>query len=177
MTGPLSPATRTAEHSPRRHLPLLTALLAVGLDVLPLPTAAPDGVAPLLTLAVLFYWTLWEPELMTPFRTFVVGLLLDLLAGMPLGLSATAFLAARLVLAPSQRFLRAQPFVVIWLCFATTAAVVELLRWALASMWWTHLFSPTPVVDELLLTVAVYPLVSWLLSAVRVRLPRPRYGN
>jgi rod shape-determining protein MreD len=175
-SGHTSPA-RTAEHSPKRFLPLLTAVLAVTVDALPLPDAAPDGVAPLFTLAVLFYWALYEPALLTPAGTFGLGLLFDLLSGMPPGHSATAFLAARLLLSPGQPSLRAQPFAVVWFCFALAAAVVEALRWFLACLWWQHLFDPTPVLDEYLLTLASWPAVSYLLSRVRTALPRPRYGD
>lgn len=177
MMRPLAPAAAAAEHSPKRHLPFVTALFAVVVDVLPLPSAAPTAVAPLFTVCVLFYWTLFEPALMSPLRTFLVGLLFDLFSGLPPGHSATPFLGPRLLLAPSQPSLRAQPFAVIWVCFAFAAALVELLRWTLSVAWWGTLFSPTPVLDELLLTIAVYPAISYLLSRVRARLPRPRYGD
>lgn len=177
MSGAMLAGARAAEHSPRRFLPLMSALVAVTVDVLPLPSAAPGAVAPLLTLAVLFYWTLWEPALMSPFSLFLVGLWFDLLAGMPPGHSATAFLGARLLLVPSQPCLRAQPFAVIWFCSALSAALVEALRWLISVAWWGRLFAPTPLLDELLLTIAVYPAVSYLLSKLRERLPRPRYGT
>jgi len=177
VTAGLAPPARTAEHSPKRHLPLLTAVLAVTLDALPVPTAAPGSVAPLFTLAVLFYWALWEPALLTPTGTFATGLLFDLVAGMPPGHSATAFLGARLMLGPGRPYLRAQPFAVIWFCFGLAAALVEGLRWLLACLWWQHLFAPTPALDEYLLTLASWPAISYLLSRVRARLPRPRYGD
>lgn len=177
MTSGHTSLARTAEHSPKRFLPLLTAVLAVTIDALPLPNAAPDGVAPLFTLAVLFYWALFEPALLTPASTFGMGVLFDLLSGMPAGHSATAFLGARLLLGPGQPYLRAQPFAVVWFCFALAAAVVEALRWLLACLWWQHLFDPAPVFDEYLLTLLSWPAVCYLLSRVRSALPRPRYGD
>ena len=165
------------DHSPRRYLPLLTAIVAVTVDALPLPTAAPGNVAPLFTLCVLFYWALWEPRLLTPAGTFATGLLYDLLCGMPAGHSALAFVATRLLLGPRYAYLRVQPFAIIWLCFALAAALVEWLRWLLACLWWWHLFPVLPVLAEYLLTVASWPLVSYLLFWVRAALPRPRYGE
>jgi hypothetical protein len=49
---------------------------------------------------------------------------------------------------------------------------MELARWLLACAWWGRLFPLQPVVLSLLLTVALYPLVSLLLTRVHNQVPR-----
>jgi rod shape-determining protein MreD len=157
---------RFLESAVQRLAPLLTGLLAVLVDLLPLPDPAPETLAPLTTVCVIYFWTLYQPDLMTPLAVFVVGLVLDAAGGMPLGLTALSFLIVRSALLTGQRFLVAQPFVVIWACFALVVTAVGAVRWLLASLWWSHLFAVQPILLEAVLTVAIYPVIGWLLARV-----------
>ena len=157
---------RFLDSTVRRLAPLLTGLLGVLVDLLPLPNPAPETLAPLTTVCVIYFWTLYRPDLMTPLAVFVIGLALDAVGGMPLGLSALSFLIVRSVLLTGQRFLMAQPFVVIWACFALMVTAVGAVRWLLASLWWGHLFAFQPILLEAVLTVAIYPVIGWLLARV-----------
>lgn len=145
-------------------LPLATALAAVLFDLLPLPAPAAAGLAPLLTLCVVYFWTLTDPDLLPPVAVFAIGLILDAAAGMPLGLSALALLAMRLAVQGTRRFLLAQSFAVAWACFGLVVLGFGLVRWLLAVLWWGHLFDLEPSLAEALLTFAVYPPVGWVLA-------------
>jgi rod shape-determining protein MreD len=155
---------RLIDRSFRALAPFLTGLAAVLVDLLPLPDPGPQSLAPLTTLCVLYFWTLYRPDLMTPLAVFAIGLVLDAAGGMPLGLSSLSFLLVRSLLLTGQRFLLAQPFAVIWGCFALVVVATAAVRWLLASLWWERLFSPEPVLLEAGLTVIVYPVIGWLLA-------------
>ena len=71
-------------------LPLLTGLLAVLAAVLPGGLA----LAPLLSLAVIVHWSLQAPAFLPPWSVFLIGLVLDVLTGLPPGLNALTFLLA-----------------------------------------------------------------------------------
>ena len=156
-------------------LPLATALLALIVDVLPVPAASPDTVMPALLVCVIFFWTIYRPDLLGIVSIFVLGFLLDAVAGLPLGLSAFVFLAVRNVLMPQERFLATTSFIVIWASFVIAASAVLGLRWLVASAWWGHLFELRPVVVELAFTVAIYPLVDYALRGLRRHLPKASY--
>lgn len=155
---------RLLDRTARTLAPFLTGIGAVLVDLLPLPDPGPQSLAPLTTVCVLYFWTLYRPDLMTPLAVFVIGLVLDAAGGMPLGLTSLSLLLVRSLLLTRQRFLLAQPFLVIWACFVLVVAATAGLRWLLASLWWERLFSPQPVVLEAALTVAIYPVVGWLLT-------------
>ena len=159
--------TRTFRQLLRRLVPLATVLLAVVLDLLPLPNTAPQSLAPFFTVCVFAYWALFSPGLMSPAVTFAVGLLVDAAGGLPLGLTSLALLVARSVLLTGQRFLVAQPFPVLWGCFVATALAVELVRWLVASGYWGRLLPLQPVLFQTGLTIAFYPVVNALLSRLR----------
>lgn len=167
------PAARAVDQLLRRLVPVLTALAAVTFDLLPLPSTAPQSLAPFATVCVFAYWTLFRPELMTPLATFAVGLALDAAGGLPPGLTPLALLIARSALLTGQRFLVAQPFPVLWGCFVLVALAVELLRWSFACAYWGRLLPVEPVLFQSCLTVAFFPVASAVLSRLDQHLVRP----
>jgi rod shape-determining protein MreD len=160
----------------RRLVPLATVLLAVVLDLLPLPNTAPQSLSPFFTVCVFAYWALFSPGLMSPVATFAVGLLIDAAGGLPLGLTSLALLVARSALFTGQRFLIAQPFPVLWGCFVATALAVELVRWLVASGYWGRLLPLQPVLFQACLTIAFYPVANALLSRLRQHVIGPAYA-
>ena len=156
----------------RTLLPLLTGITAVVIDAQPLPFAGFEGVASFSTLCVVYFWSLYRPDLLTIPTTFAIGLIYDALTGLPLGVTPIMLLLVRNLLVTQQRFFLARSFPVIWACFVLLAPVALLSRWLLVSLWWGLLFPVAPVVVELLLTLALYPLASWLLGRLHGRIPR-----
>lgn len=153
-------------------VPFATALVAVLVDTLPWPGPGLEQVSSFSTLAVVCFWAVYRPDLFTAGAAFAAGLVYDALTGLPLGLTSLLLLLVRHVMAKQQRFFLARSFPVIWACFVVLAPVVALTRWLIVSLWWGHLFALSPLLMELLLTIALYPVASWLLSQVHNRLPR-----
>lgn len=156
----------------RSLLPLLTGIVAVMLDAQPLPVTGFESVASFSTLCVVYFWSLYRPDLFTIPVTFATGMIYDALTGLPLGVTPIMLLLVRNLLVTQQRFFLARSFPVIWACFLLLAPVALMFRWLLVSLWWGTLFPVPPVMVELLLTLALYPLASWLLGRLHSRIPR-----
>jgi rod shape-determining protein MreD len=156
----------------RALVPLATALLAVLVDLLPLLHVGPASVTPLAALCVAFFWCLYRPDLFGAGAAFATGLAHDALAGLPLGLTSLALLLVRHVVVVQQRFVVTRSFPVIWCCFLLLALAALALRWAVSCLWWGRLFAPQPIIFELLLTLALYPLAALLLARVHNWIPR-----
>ena len=159
----------------RRLLPSLTALVAVLLDLLPLPGMG--SVTSFLTLGVVYYWSIYRPELLPAPAVFAVGVVYDALAGLPLGLTSLVLLLVRAVLDGHRRFFVARSFMVVWSCFLLLAPLAEAARWVVGCLWWGRLFPPQPVLFELGLSLALYPCIGWLLGHVHGRIPRGGGGG
>ena len=156
----------------RSFLPLASGLLAVLIDVQPLPSTGFESVGTFSTLCVVYFWSLYRPDLFSISTVFVIGLVYDALAGLPLGVTPLTLLLVRNVLVTQQRFFLARSFPVVWACFILLAPAALLFRWLLVSLWWGTLFPFAPVMVELLLTLALYPPASWLLGRLHGGIPR-----
>jgi rod shape-determining protein MreD len=151
--------------------PFALAAVAVLIDVLPLLGLGPWGLTPFSTLCVVYFWSLYRPDLFNALAAFSTGIIYDALAGLPLGLTALMLLLVRQLVVVQQRFFLARSFPVVWCCFLLLAPAAELARWALVSLWWGRLFDLQPILLSLLLTMALYPLASLLLTQVHNRIP------
>lgn len=152
----------------RRSVPFLTAVAAALIDLLPVPDAAPAALAPVVTVAVVFFWSVHRPDLMTPLAATAAGIVFDALAGLPPGLMGLVLLATRALATSSDPILHDRPPLLVWGSFLLVAAAAVLLRWLVASVWSLQLFALRPVLFELALTVAIYPLVAALLGRIDV---------
>ena len=152
-------------------VPLLTGLAAALLDLLPLPDAAPRSLAPFLTVCVVYFWTVYRPDLLPPLAVFVVGLALDAAGGLPLGLTALCLLIARALLMPGQRFLLRQPFPVVWAGFLLVVlAVAGAALAAGVAVLGPCVPARARCCSRPALTFAVYPPIGWLLARLQRRL-------
>jgi rod shape-determining protein MreD len=156
----------------RRSLVFASALLAVVLDLLPLPSAAAWAAKPLLALVVVYHWTVHRPDLFTPSSIFLLGLVRDLAGHLPLGLHACSFLLVPALLRRVPRGLLQRSLPLAWLLFLPIVAVVGVWRWLLAAVVWIRPAPFRAFLLEALLSWAVYPLVAALLAPIGRVLPR-----
>ena len=75
-------------------------------------------VTPAFAVMAVFYWTIYRPERLPYVATFGIGVLQDLLAGTPLGMTALLLLVVQGVVASQRTFFRGKPFLVIWWGFS-----------------------------------------------------------
>jgi rod shape-determining protein MreD len=158
-------------------VPFATALIAVLVDVATLFGSGPVSLSSFTTLGVVYFWSLYRPDLFTPAAAFLTGLIYDGLAGLPLGLTSLALLLVRNLMVVQQRFFLARSFPVIWCCFVLLAPAVEAARWLLSCLWWGHVFALQPALFELLVTIALYPAASWLLGRIHNQIPRMLHAS
>lgn len=157
-------------------VPLLTALAAAVLDLVPLPDAAPRAPAPSLLVGVCCYWLVCRPDLLPPALLFALGTMLDLAGGMPPGATALGLLLARAPLGSWRRFLLHQGPVLVWLAFGPVLLLVGLVRWAALSLLAGGALPVEPVAAEAGLTFALCPVLAWLLGPLQRRLPVPHHA-
>lgn len=161
----------------RGSLVFASALIALVVDLLPLPSAAPQAVAPFVALAVTYHWTVHRPDLLTPGSIFLLGILRDLAGHLPLGVHASSLLLVPALLRRVPRGLLQRSPALAWALLLPILAVVGLWRWLLAAVVWMQPAPARTFLLEALLTWAVYPLVALLLAPIGRLLPRANYAS
>jgi rod shape-determining protein MreD len=164
-----------SERLTARLVGVIPGALAISLVLL---TLAPMGlpywnrVAPNFALMSVFYWTIFRPDLMPTWFAFLLGLLLDGVAGGPLGVYALTFTIVRGLSFNQRRVFVGKSFVIGWWGFIVVAVLATLFAWAVISLYHGHLYALRAVLVQLGLTVALYPAVAWLFGRAEIALLR-----
>ena len=127
---------------------------------------------PMLTLMSVYFWSLHRTDLLPATAVFAIGLFLDILTGLPLGLNAFILLGVFGLCVTQRRFFYNKSFAVIWWGFMVVAAAAMLIEWILMSIYLETLVSPKPIYFRYFLTVALYPPIAWLFVRIQRSLPQ-----
>lgn len=142
----------------------LAALFILNLTSLPVPHAG--LIKPHLVLMAVYYWAIFRPTLIPTWLCFVVGVLLDILSGMPPGLQAFVLVLTQSFVRDQRKFLMAQPYISLWAIFGLVVSMAALIQWALFglanNMQWLPLI---PLAAGVLVTFCLFPAVSMALIA------------
>ncbi|HSR56214.1 MAG TPA: rod shape-determining protein MreD [Alphaproteobacteria bacterium] len=156
----------------RRLIPLVVSILFVFVAVLPLPIPGFGVIMPMLALGSVFFWAVHYPSLLPPVAVFAIGLIQDVLTGALLGTGAVILLLAYGAVVSQRVFFRNKSFLVIWWSFMIVALGVGLLAWVLASLFGGRLMPTEAAIIQVLVTIAVYPLLTGVLHGVHKFVPR-----
>lgn len=128
-------------------------------------------IKPSFILMAIYYWAIFRPTLMPPAMTFLLGLLTDFLSGFPPGLNALVFVTIQWFVREQRRFLRGQPYLVIWFGFAIVALTSGLILWLLYGLIRFHWSPPLQPLLAALMGIALFPAVGLVMLLVHRRLP------
>ncbi len=155
---------RRVEAAAARLLPIATTAVAAILSVLPVPIPGYRGITPAFTLMAVFQWTVYRPDLLPPAALFLIGIGEDLITGAPLGTTALLLLLARTLVLGVRRFFGRRPFLFVWAGFIALSGAAMVFLWALNSLFDWALLEFHGTVFRLALTVALFPMASFLLG-------------
>lgn len=143
----------------------LAALMLI-LNALPFAPAAAMRWVPSLPLVLIFFWAVHRPEIFPRWLAFAVGLAQDVLSGGPLGLWALVYTCVYEGAFANRVFFIGRAAYSSWLGFCAAAAVTGVLSWAVASLYFWQAMPLLPVGGQMMVTVAVYPVVAGILSMI-----------
>jgi rod shape-determining protein MreD len=157
----------------RHTFPATSSLLLMLLALAPFGLWGQAALLPTVTLTCVWFWSLFRPAAMSPPVVFLIGLLLDLLGYLPLGVGALTMLTACAIAQRLRHFLAHQGFAVIWPIFITVACGIAAMNWALVSLLTFRLLSPGPVLFQAGLAAAMYPAVAIPLTLAHMSIADP----
>ncbi len=137
----------------RRWFILVTFLIALGLDILPLPGWV-IWLRPSWTLLVLLYWAMALPNVVGIFYALMIGLLLDLLNGTVLGEHAVALIVVTYIMIKFHQLIRVYPLmqqtIIIFLLFITYQIIIFAIQGFVGQLPHTILYWLSGVISTLL---------------------------
>lgn len=134
--------------------------------VLMLATQIPFGfigqaeLLPAVTLCCVWFWSVFRPAAVPPPVVFLIGLLLDLLGYLPIGVGVFTLLAVHGVGVSMRRFLARRGFLSLWIAFAGVAIAAALTIWLVSMLLLFRLLSPNPAVFIAALSIATFPALA-----------------
>jgi rod shape-determining protein MreD len=154
----------------RRLVPIGLTLVLILFAQTPTHVPGLTHTTPMYDLAAVYFWSIYRPDLMGYGAGFGLGLLEDLLTGAPLGTDSLTLLACQYVVFHQQKFFNAKPFGVMWAAFAVLALGAGLLKWLVIGIVSTSFTRFGDMVMSVLMTVAIYPIIAWLLAKAQMKL-------
>jgi len=158
------PALPRVNNGAARLLPVATTLLAAVISVLPVQIPGYAALTPVFTLMAAYHWTIYRPDLLPPLALFGVGLTEDLLAGSPIGVNAMLLLLTRIAVLGYRRHFVNRNFPFVWTGFTLLTVLAMLGLWALQCILDLSLLDFRAVVIRAALTIAFFPLASFMLG-------------
>jgi rod shape-determining protein MreD len=144
----------------RHAFPGTTTMLLMLLSLAPIGLWGQAALLPAVALTCVWFWSLFRPAAMSPPIVFLVGLLLDLLGFLPLGVGEVTMLTTHGLAQRMRRFLFRQGFAVVWLIFTMVACGIAAMNWALVSLLTLSIVPPGPALFLAGLATAMYPAVA-----------------
>jgi rod shape-determining protein MreD len=157
----------------RAGFPACVTILLMLLTQAPLGIPEQAALLPAVTLCCVWFWSLFRPDALPPPIVFLVGLLLDLLGYLPLGVAVFALLGVHGVALAARRSLSRRGFGSIWIAFAGVATAASLLIWLMVMLLTFRLLSPVPAIFTAMLAVSVYPMIALPFAAAHRSIASP----
>lgn len=128
-------------------------------------------IKPFFVLMAVYYWSVCRPTLLPPAAVFAIGVVMDVLSGLPAGLTAAILVAAQWLVCGQRRYLLGQSYAVLWTGFAITCAAAAFAQWGLFGLTRLAWPSPVPVAVSCGVGMLLFAPVSFFLHQVHRILP------
>lgn len=157
----------------RQSFPATSTVLLMLLCGLPFGIGDQAVLLPAVTLAAVYFWSLFRPSGLPPPIVMLIGVLLDLLGYLPIGSGALTLLLLHGAALRSRRSLAQQGFIVVWLAFIFLGTAASALLWALTSLLSLRLMPTGPALFLAVLAAALYPALAALLTGAHRTIANP----
>ena len=153
---------RWLDMAARAGFPASCTVLLMLLAAVPFGFAGQAALIPAVATISVYFWTLFRPGSMPPAVVFPIGLLLDLLGYLPIGVGVICLLAVHGFALRWQRFLTRQSFALTWVAFSGFSAASAALGWGLGSLLGFRLLPVASAGLQGVITIALYPALAVL---------------
>lgn len=148
-------------------MPVTISIFLAMVMLLPLGSGVAEYAMPHLVLIACFYWLSWRPLLMPYGACMLLGLLLDLWIGVPLGVNIIMLLLTRLFVLNQLKHYKGKNRGVYWAVFSAMAFALFSLSWLLMSAVAGSILAVDAIFLQWLVTSFFYAPVAFVLGRLR----------
>ena len=130
-----------------------------------------EAVRPYFIIMIVYFWAIHRPTLIPPLIIFMVGIIYDMLMGFPLALHSVLFILAYWIIKNQRLFFLGQSYLAIWIGFFITCLSLLVLEYFFFSALAHSLLNIKPLIGSLLLSVCIFPLLSFVFTKINGLLP------
>ncbi len=121
-------------------------------------------VVPRFGVTAVIFWTVYRPDLFGYGSAFFLGIVADLMTGLPLGITALVLVMVRHGVLMRRRYFLRKSFHIVWAEYAFVLTAAAIIDWMLAALYLWSTPGLLVHVFQVLLTVALFPVVYRLLA-------------
>jgi len=154
----------------RNVVPALLGVFLVLLSTIPFYIPGYGPMAANLVLVAVFYWAVHRPDLLSPITVFFIGLLQDILVGMPPGMNAFVLLLVRTLAVSQSRVFRGRSFIILWWGFGIVAVASAFVVWLLSAIYVFTAIDPLPGLFQAGMTTALFPFLAGIFTWMQVKM-------
>ncbi len=147
-------------------IPMLVTTVFMALYLLPKHITGLAGVMPPLHMAAIFYWGMADTRQMPYWFMFLAGILVDVVTGLPLGVSSLLYVLFMVFLRMQRRFVHKEGFIMNWAFFSALLLVMCGIQWLMITSLGTTTHALFPLFIQWVITVCCYPLLSKIFDVV-----------
>lgn len=164
---------RRLDRAGRAVFPAVSTIGSMLLATAPFGFADQAALLPAVAIGDVYFWSLYRPAAMPPAAAFGIGLLLDLLGFLPIGVGVLMLLAVHGMARRLRRVLAPAGFLVICIAYAGFALGASAIGWGLASLLAMHVLPVSAALFQACVAIALYPALAVALTAAHRSIADP----
>lgn len=161
----------------RATIPAVMGIIAILFSAVPMKFPISGAVSPSFALMIVYFWSIHRPDLLPLWLCFILGIYLDFVSGVYIGVNALILVLCRWIMISQRRYL-GTGFAVLWVGFCFVAFGQAGITWLLRSLLEFKIFSIQPVLYRSIVSIFLFPVVAWVLVMIhRAYLQNSRGNN
>jgi rod shape-determining protein MreD len=148
-------------------VPMIATLVLVVLYLVPKHAATFSNVMPMLHMTSVFYWGIINIRHMPYWFVFIIGMLVDAVTGLPLGISSMVYVFFVLFMRMQRKYVHKEGFLIHWAFFSALLMVIFGIKWLFITSLGTTAHALLPLFIQWLITVCCYPFASKIFDVLQ----------
>ena len=131
-----------------------------------------DSIRPFFILMPIYYWSIYRPSLVSPLICFLLGIILDLISGFPIGLHAVFFVLVHIIVKSQRLYMMGQPYAMFWMGFAIVCTSTYFAQWVFFSILNQDLINIRDIFVSNIISILFFPVIALVLAFIQKILPQ-----